>query len=54
MEKLLSVKEAAEYLGLKENTVREWLRSGALKGIKIGKSWRIKISDLEALIDEKR
>lgn len=40
--KLLTPEEVAELVGVKENTVRAWLRTGELKGIKLaGKLWRI-------------
>jgi len=38
-------------LGFKEKTVREWLRTGKLKGKKVGRLWRIKESDLEEFIN---
>ncbi|HPT62259.1 MAG TPA: helix-turn-helix domain-containing protein, partial [Bacillota bacterium] len=37
--------------GFKEKTVREWLRTGKLKGKKVGRVWRIKESDLEEFIN---
>ena len=40
--------EAAEYLGVKPATIRDWIRKG--KGIpkkKIGKAWKFKLSELE-------
>ena len=47
---LLSVVEAAEYLGVNKKTVRRRLRSGELAGTKIGDAWRIKLSDLNRLL----
>lgn len=40
--------EAAEILGVHVNTVTRYLFEGKLKGIKIGKSWRITHEDLQA------
>ena len=51
MEKYYSVEDVAEILGFKEKTVREWLRTGKLKGKKIGRLWRVKESDLEEFIN---
>lgn len=39
--KLLTVGQASEKLSVPEKTVRDWLRSGKLKGLKVGKLWRI-------------
>jgi excisionase family DNA binding protein len=30
--------------------VRDWLRAGRIKGIKLGRIWRVRESDLEAFI----
>ena len=37
-EKLLTISQAAEYLGLSQNTLRRWDESGKLVAIK--KGWR--------------
>jgi excisionase family DNA binding protein len=36
-----SVAEVAQMLGLKEVTVREWLKTGKLQGKRVGKYWRV-------------
>lgn len=51
MEKYYSTEDIAEILGFKEKTVREWLRTGKLKGKKVGRLWRVKESDLEEFIN---
>lgn len=45
---LFSVRDVAQRLGLHERTVRNYLRSGALRGTRIGKQYRISRDDLEA------
>ena len=40
-EKLYTVEEVAAYLKISEYTVRRHLLEGLLKGLKIGKAWRI-------------
>lgn len=48
VEKWINLDEAADYLGIKPGTVREWIRKG--KGIpahKIGKQWKFKCSELD-------
>jgi excisionase family DNA binding protein len=51
-EKLLTPEDAAKVLLVKPETVREWLRSGKLKGAKVGRLWRVRESDLEAFLKE--
>ena len=41
-----TVQEVAERLEVAEATVRQWIRSGALRAIDIGKGWRISDTDL--------
>lgn len=50
-EKWISIEEAAEYLGIKPVTVRDWIKKG--KGIpahKIGKKWKFKYSELDTWV----
>jgi len=47
----LSPVEIAELLGIAEGTVREWLRRGELKGIKVGRQWRIKRDILDKFLE---
>jgi excisionase family DNA binding protein len=49
--KLYSPEEVAELTGLKPSTIRTWLRSGKLKGIKMsGRTWRISEEAVEEFI----
>lgn len=50
VERLLTPEEAAHKLGIAPRTMREWLRSGKLLGVKLGRLWRIRETDLEAFI----
>ncbi len=52
MERLLTPKEAAEYIAVTPRTVKEWLRRGELTGLKVKSMWRIRMSDLEKFIQE--
>ena len=51
-DKLLTPKQAAEYLGIKENTLAVWRSTKRynLPFIKIGRSIRYRLSDLENFI----
>lgn len=51
MEKLYTPDEVADYLKLSPLTVRDFLRASKIKGIKVGKEWRIKEKDLQAYVD---
>jgi excisionase family DNA binding protein len=52
MEDLLTVEQAAAKLQIAPKTLKDWLRAGRLKGVRLGKLWRIKESDLEAFINQ--
>lgn len=46
MEKLYSCEQVAERYGVKIETVWAWIRSKKILAVKIGKSYRVKESDL--------
>jgi excisionase family DNA binding protein len=48
-DELLTVDEAATLLKVDVETVRRWLRSGHLRGLKFGRMWRIPASALLAI-----
>ncbi len=52
MERLYKVEEVAEYLHVTLRTLRAWLKTGKLKGRKVGKQWLVKESNVEAFLDE--
>lgn len=49
VDELLSVEQVAQRLGLHVRTVRNYVRDGRLKAVRIGKQYRIARSDLEVL-----
>ncbi len=53
LDKLLSAKETAEILGLKIGTLAQlrWKGDARLPWVKVGKSVRYKLSDIEAFIE---
>ena len=53
-DRLYSVAEAADTLGISPLTLGDWLRAGKIIGTKIGRKWRITESDLQAFIDAGR
>ncbi|AXB48145.1 helix-turn-helix domain-containing protein [Amycolatopsis albispora] len=48
-QELLSVEQVAERLGLHVRTVRNYVRNGRLKAVRIGKQYRIAREDLQEL-----
>jgi len=53
-EKLLTVKDAAKVLLVKPTTIRKWLKDSKLKGMKMGRLWRIWEGEMEAFLSMKR
>src|SRR5690606_14706576 len=53
-EKMYSVEEVADHLGLHVRTVRGYIRTGRLKAVRIGKQYRIAQSDLDELTGRER
>ena len=48
----ISIDEAAEYLGIKTVTLRNWLKKDVeLPAKKIGKQWKFKRSELDAWVN---
>jgi excisionase family DNA binding protein len=48
----LRVREVARRFEVTEGTIREWINSGRLSAIKLGKSWRISSEDVERISQE--
>jgi excisionase family DNA binding protein len=51
MNEVLTIHEAATRLKLKPETVRDWLKAGKLKGVKLGRVWRVDAEALERLLE---
>lgn len=49
---MLTVHDAADFLKVRENTVRALINDKRLRAVKIGKEWRIDQADLVAFLDE--
>ena len=43
------IKEVAQILGFTERAVREWVRTGKIKAVKIMSEWRIPEEEVERL-----
>jgi excisionase family DNA binding protein len=51
---LVNTKEAADALGLRPATLRSWMGQRRIEVVRLGRSVRIPISEIERLIDEGR
>ena len=52
MDSLLTTDQVAKRLNLHQNTVIRYIHSGRLPAVKVGKSYRIKQSVVDALLGE--
>ena len=50
-ERYFTAQQVAERLQVNEQTVRRWLRSGELHGVRLAGSWRITETALKAFLD---
>ena len=48
---LMTVREVAEFLKLRESTIRQMIASGRLRAIKFGREWRVTTTDLEICLN---
>lgn len=48
-DKLCTVAEVAKHYQVHFKTIQRWIREGKLPAFKVGRAYRIKASDLEAL-----
>lgn len=51
IEKVYTPPEVAEILKISELTLMDWLRSGKLQGVKVGRLWRITESALNDFLE---
>lgn len=50
----MTPKEVADYLGMAESTVLQWLREGKLPGYRFGYRWKVKRAELETWENHRR
>jgi excisionase family DNA binding protein len=50
MADFITTAEAARRLGVSRQTMATYLRSGRVRGIKLGKDWRIPVQEFERLV----
>lgn len=49
MDEYLTINQISKILKINRKTIEYWLHSGKLRGLKFGKQWRIKRSDVEIM-----
>lgn len=52
IQELLKPKEAAQFLNLSENTIRQWIWQRRLPVVRLGRAVRLRRQDLERLIED--
>jgi excisionase family DNA binding protein len=52
--KLLTVRDTAKQLALAPKTVRTLIKTGPLRGIRIGREWRVDQDDLDLFVRRRR
>ncbi|MBQ8279126.1 MAG: helix-turn-helix domain-containing protein [Roseburia sp.] len=50
MDSWISLEDAANYMGVKKETVRSWIKKTDIPAHKIGKLWKFKKSELDAWV----
>ena len=50
---LYNAERIARFFGVAKKTAWRWCKSGELPAFKIGKEWKIRVSDLRKMIDRK-
>jgi excisionase family DNA binding protein len=52
-EALYDAEKIARFFGVTVKTACEWCHEGKLPAFKIGKEWKVRVSDLQKMIDRK-
>ena len=52
-ETIYDVGKVAKFFGVTRQTVRGWCKAHKLPAFKIGKEWKVRVGDLQKMIDEK-
>lgn len=50
---LYNAEKIARFFGVTTKTAYEWCKEGKLPAFKIGKEWKVRVSDLQKMIDRK-
>lgn len=50
---LLTIKQVAQLLQLRETTIYAWVKNGKIPAIKVGRSWQFRQSELTLWLDSR-
>lgn len=48
VERWYSMKEISDYLGITRDTTLSWIEKRGMPGVKVGRIWKFKISEVDA------
>lgn len=51
-EKWVNLSDVAEHLGVSQDTIRNWLKSGKLPTYKAGKQYKFRLSEIDQMLKE--
>ena len=51
VENWINLEEIARYLGVNRDTIRNWIKKGAIPAHKIGRQWKFKLSEIDKWVD---
>lgn len=52
-ESIYDAEKLARFFGVTKKTIWDWCKHGKLPGFKIGKQWKVRVADLQRMIDRK-
>ena len=52
-DKIYGVEDLAKFFRVSKKTIWEWCKKGKLPAFKIGKEWKVRVSDLNKIINQK-
>ncbi len=50
-ERLYSVEEIANHIGISKDTIRAWVKKGTIPYYKVGRQYKFKMSEIDAWIE---
>jgi len=53
-EEIMTLKEVAQYLKIKERTIYKWAQNGKIPAIKLGSTWRFRKEEVNAWLEKNR